>query len=77
MGDYLCNEDSLRILRTSVRTIVILKKKPALSKSRQTAGQVAEIGSNLFERCIFTLLLLREKRVVLSPMLERTAICGK
>ena len=28
------------------------------------------------ERCIYAMLLLREKRVVLSPMLERTAVCG-
>ena len=28
------------------------------------------------ERCIYAMLLLREKRVVLPPMLERTAVCG-
>ena len=50
--------------------------KPAPSKSQQTAGQAAETGQNLFERCIYAMLLLREKRVVLSPMLERTAVCG-
>ena len=54
-----------------------VKEKPAPSKSQQTAGQAAETGQNLFERCIYTMLLLREKRVVLSPMLERTAVCGK
>ena len=51
--------------------------KPAPSKSQQTAGQAAETGQNLFERCIYAMLLLREKRVVLSPVLERTAVCGK
>ena len=44
--------------------------KPAPSKSQRTAGQAEETGQNLFERCIYAMLLLREKRVVLSPMLE-------
>ena len=32
---------------------------------------------SLFERCILMLLLLREKRVLLSPMTERKVVCGK
>ena len=60
---------------TLERKMVIFKSAP--SKSQQTAGQAAETGQNLFERCIYTMLLLREKRVVLSPMLERRAVCGK
>ena len=59
---------------TLARKMVIFKSAP--SKSQQTAGQAAETGQNLFERCIYAMLLLREKRVVLSPMLERTAVCG-
>ena len=54
-----------------------VKEKPAPSKSQQTAGQASVTGENLFERCIYAMLLLREKRVVLSPMLERKAVCGK
>ena len=53
-----------------------VKGKPALSKSQQPAVQASEIGQNLFERCMCTLLLLREKRVVLSQMFERKAVCG-
>ena len=32
--------------------MVILKEKPALSKTQQTTVQIAEIGQMLFERCI-------------------------
>ena len=53
---------------TLARKMVIFKSAP--SKSQQTAGQAEETGQNLFERCIYVMLLLREKRVVLSPMLE-------
>ena len=53
-----------------------VKGKPAPSKSQQPAVQASEIGQNLFERCMCTLLSLREKRVVLSPMFERKAVCG-
>ena len=75
-GNYLCEEDSLTYpMHYSAYNGNIFK--PAPSKSQQTAGQAAETGQNLFERCIYAMLLLREKRVVLSPMLERTAVCGK
>ena len=68
-GNYRCNEDSLTyIVDFDAHYANILK--PAPSKSQQTAGQAEETGQNLFERCIYTMLLLREKRVVLSPMLE-------
>ena len=75
-GNYLCEEDSLTYpMHYSAYNGNILK--PAPSKSQRTAGQAEETGQNLFERCIYAMLLLREKRVVLSPMLERTAVCGK
>ena len=75
-GNYLCEEDSLTYpMHYSAYNGNIFK--PAPSKSQQTAGQAEETGQNLFERCIYAMLLLREKRVVLSPMLERTAVCGK
>ena len=54
-----------------------IKEKPAPSKSQQTAVQASGKGQNLSEWCIYALLLLREKRVVLSPMLEWKAVCGK
>ena len=74
-GNYLCEEDSLTYpMHCSAYNGNIFK--PAPSKSQRTAGQAEEIGQNLFERCIYAMLLLREKRVVLSPMLERTAVCG-
>ena len=73
---YLCEEDSLTYpMHYSAYNGNIFK--PAPSKSQRTAGQAEETGQNLFERCIYAMLLLREKRVVLSPMLERTAVCGK
>ena len=59
------------------RTIVTSKENRHCVKSQQAAGQASETGQNLSERCIYALLLLREKRVVLSPMLERKAVCGK
>ena len=75
-GNYLCEEDSLTYpMHYSAYNGNIFK--PAPSKSQRTAGQAEETGQNLFERCIYAMLLLREKRVVLSPMLERTAVCGK
>ena len=75
-GNYLCEEDSLKYpMHYSAYNGNIFK--PAPSKSQQTAGQAEETGQNLFERRIYAMLLLREKRVVLSPMLERTAVCGK
>ena len=70
------------MLRLSERNLSLLNNCTANDsnfiedKSQRTAGQAEEIGQNLFERCIYTMLLLREKRVVLSPMLERTAVCG-
>ena len=70
------------MLRLSERNLSLLNNCTANDsnfiedKSQQTAGQAAETGQNLFERCIYTMLLLRDKRVVLSPMLERTAVCG-
>ena len=74
-GNYLCEEDSLTYpMHYSAYNGNIFK--PAPSKSQRTAGQAEETGQNLFERCIYAMLLLREKRVVLSPMLERTAVCG-
>ena len=71
-----CNKNSL-VCITDFNAHYANILKPAPSKSQQTAGQAAEAGQNLFERCIYVMLLLREKRVVLSPMLERTAVCGK
>ena len=67
------------MLRLSERNLSLLNNCTANDsnfiedKSQQTAGQAAETGQNLFERCIYAMLLLREKRVVLSPMLERKA----
>ena len=72
-GNHLCNG----ILRELYAYNSNFKRKPAPSKSQQAAGQASETGQNLSERCIYALLLLREKRVVLSPMLERKAVCGK
>ena len=72
-GNYLCNG----ILREFYAYYGNSKEKPAPSKSQQAACQASETGQNLSERCIYALLLLREKRVVLSPMLERKAVCGK
>ena len=74
-GITFCNKNSL-VCITDFNAHYANILKPAPSKSQQTAGQAAETGQNLFERCIYTMLLLREKRVVLSPMLERTAVCG-
>ena len=71
-----------QMLRLSERNLSLLNNCTANDsnfiedKSQQTAGQASETGQNLFERCIYTMLLLREKRVVLSPMLERTSVCG-
>ena len=74
-GITFCVEDSLTYpMHYSAYNGNILK--PAPSKSQQTAGQAEETGQNLFERCIYAMLLLREKRVVLSPVLERTGVCG-
>ena len=71
-----CNKNSL-VCITDFNAHYANILKPAPSKSQQTAGQAEETGQNLFERCIYAMRLLREKRVVLSPMLERTAVCGK
>ena len=75
-GITFCNKNSL-VYITDFNAHYGNILKPAPSKSQQTAGQAAETGQNLFERCIYAMLLLREKRVVLSPVLERTAVCGK
>ena len=75
-GITFCNKNSL-VCITDFNAHYANILKPAPSKSQRTAGQAAETGQNLFERCIYAMLLLREKRVVLSPMLERTAVCGK
>ena len=75
-GITFCNKNSL-VCITDFNAHYANILKPAPSKSQRTAGQAEETGQNLFERCIYAMLLLREKRVVLTPMLERTAVCGK
>ena len=45
-------------------------------KSQQTAVQAVEREQKLFELWKAALLLMREKRVLLFPLLERQAVCG-
>ena len=47
-----------------------------LKHSKQPFRQRKQ-DKSLFERCILMLPLLREKRVLLSPMTERKVVCGK